>query len=51
MNSISLITPQKITLKDHPELNEHWLQDVIANIIRKAKGIEPQSEDKDDKNA
>jgi len=31
MNNISLITPQKIKLKDHPVLNEHWLQDVIAN--------------------
>ena len=31
MNNINLITPQKIKLKDHPVLNEHWLQDVIAN--------------------
>jgi hypothetical protein len=27
---IKLLNPEKISLKDHPELNESWLQDVIA---------------------
>ena len=30
MDKINLINPEKINLKDHPILNEHWLQDVIA---------------------
>ena len=30
MEDIKLIQPEKISLKDHPELNESWLQDVIA---------------------
>jgi hypothetical protein len=31
MNKINLIQPEKVNLKDHPELNEAWLQDIIAN--------------------
>lgn len=30
MNKINLIQPEKVNLKDHPELNEAWLQDIIA---------------------
>jgi hypothetical protein len=30
MEKINLIKPEKINLKDHPILNEHWLQDIIA---------------------
>lgn len=30
MDIINLINPEIISLKDHPILNEHWLQDVIA---------------------
>lgn len=30
MDEIKLIQPQKIKLKDHPTLNENWLQDIIA---------------------
>ena len=30
MDKINLINPEKINLKDHPILNEQWLQDVIA---------------------
>lgn len=30
MSEIKLIQPQKIKLKDHPTLNEAWLQNVIA---------------------
>jgi len=31
MENINLLRPEKIKLKDHPSLNESWLQDVIAN--------------------
>lgn len=31
MSKINLIKPEKISLKDHPTLNESWLQDIIAN--------------------
>ncbi len=31
MNPIHLIHPTKISLKDHPELNELWLQSIIAD--------------------
>ena len=30
MNNINLIHPKKISLKNHPTLNEAWLQEVIA---------------------
>jgi len=30
MENINLIRPEKIKLKNHPSLNESWLQDVIA---------------------
>ena len=30
MENINLIKPEKIKLKDHPILNERWLQDIIA---------------------
>ena len=30
MEKINLIKPEKINLKDHPILNEHWLQNIIA---------------------
>ncbi len=30
MGNINLVQPEKITLKDHPTLNESWLQNVIA---------------------
>ena len=30
MENVKLITPQKMRLKNHPTLNESWLQDVIA---------------------
>lgn len=30
MSTINLIKPEKISLKDHPVLNESWLQNVIA---------------------
>ncbi len=30
MSDIKLIRPEKISLKNHPNLNESWLQDVIA---------------------
>ena len=30
MSKINLIHPEKIKLKDHPFLNESWLQDIIA---------------------
>ena len=31
MEKINIIKPAKINLKDHPTLNEHWLQNIIAN--------------------
>jgi len=31
MDKINLIKPEKVNLKDHPVLNEQWLQDIIAN--------------------
>jgi hypothetical protein len=30
MSKINLVIPEKISLKDHPTLNEPWLQDIIA---------------------
>lgn len=30
MNNIKLVRPEKVSLKNHPHLNEAWLQDVIA---------------------
>jgi hypothetical protein len=30
MSPVNYVKPQKITLKDHPELSEKWLQDRIA---------------------
>ncbi len=30
MEKISLIKPEKTNLKNHPILNEHWLQGIIA---------------------
>jgi hypothetical protein len=31
MDKVKLINPDKINLKNHPVLNENWLQEVIAN--------------------
>jgi len=31
MTKVNLITPEKVSLKNHPKLNEGWLQNVIAN--------------------
>ena len=31
LEKFNLIQPKEISLKDHPELNEAWLQEVIAN--------------------
>jgi hypothetical protein len=31
MSEINLIQPEKVNLKDHPVLNESWLQDIIAD--------------------
>ena len=30
MNKINIIQPEKVNLKDHSELNEAWLQGIIA---------------------
>ena len=30
MNDLNYVKPQKISLKDHPVLNEKWVQDRIA---------------------
>ncbi len=30
MDKVKLVRPEKINLKNHPVLNEHWLQEVIA---------------------
>ena len=31
LEKFNVIQPREISLKDHPELNEAWLQEVIAN--------------------
>ena len=31
LDKFNLIQPKEISLKDHPELNEAWLQEIIVN--------------------